>query len=66
MRRSVLRIALDALKISSQNVKSASGSLPAVTRTYRSFLSPATLTGPNSSSGTLYFVSRTANLVPPV
>src|SRR5262249_9106084 len=64
--RSVLRIAEDALKISSQNVKSASGSLPVVTRRYRSSLSPERLTGPTTSSGTLNFVRRIENFVPPV
>jgi hypothetical protein len=64
--RRQLRIADEPLKHSSMKAKSASGSLPVVTRTYLSTLSPARLTGPISSSTVVNLVSRTVNRVPPV
>jgi len=66
IRRRVLRTADDALNTSSRKATSAVGSLPVVTRTYRSSLRPARETGPNTSSGTVNLVRRMANLVPPV
>jgi len=63
---SVFRIALLAFHTSSMKQESASGSLPAVIRTYLSSLSDVRLTGPTSSSGVVNLVSRIENLLPPV
>jgi hypothetical protein len=54
---SAFSTALLDLKISSTNANSASGSLPAVSRTKRSCSSALRLIGPNSSSGVENLVS---------
>ena len=59
--RKQFKMAEEPLKASSTKAKSASGSLPAVTRTYLSSLSPARLTGPITSSMVVNFVNRIEN-----